>query len=186
MQNHSKFGERSMHKRAGRRLSTILSAIFISVSAMSAVAQEWDVNSGTDSRGNDFAYMSIKLGGHLLSLSCDSRNKDDSNLQFKLFVPSLPTLFAEDGVEAPLSLKFVLPGGGQVTQIVDTYYFDGGPGDQAWLGKFSTDHASLNSIAAAKEILIMNPEGKTVLEFPATKTSLGVKKIRQMCQIGLI
>jgi hypothetical protein len=175
-----------MHKRAGRRLSTILAATFISVSAMSAVAQGWRVKSGTDSRENDYAYMSIKQGGHMLSLSCDSRNKDDSKLQFKLFVPSLPTLFAEDGVEAPLSLKFVLPGGGQVTQIVDTYYFDGGPGDQAWLGKFSTDHASLNSLAAAKEILIVNPEGKTVLSFPAAGTSQGVRQIRQMCRIGLI
>lgn len=150
---------------------------------------EWQILIGTNSAGLDYAKVWIEAPEYRLELSCDTRDESQmfyKQVYFKLFVPSLPDLFAQGDMEANLTLFFALPGGGIYEDTISAHYYDGGPRDQAWLGVFPARYSTLNVMAGAETIQLLNPEGKPVFTLPIKGAADGVAAIREQCKIGLM
>ncbi|MFT6658275.1 hypothetical protein [Maritalea sp.] len=150
---------------------------------------EWQILIGTTDAGLDYAKVWIDAPEYRLELSCDTR--DDSQMfykqvYFRLFVPSLPNLFAQGDMNAKLWLFFALPGGGIYEESISAHYYDGGPRDQAWLGIFPAQYSTLNVMAAADTIQLLNPDGEPVFTLPTKGAEDGVAAIREQCKIGLM
>ncbi|SDQ13334.1 hypothetical protein [Pseudovibrio sp. Tun.PSC04-5.I4] len=168
-------------KAISRLLISLSSLLVISGPALSS---EWLTETGSDRNGRDYVNIRVMDADYNLSLSCDAR--EDSRVFFQLMVASLPHLFAQDGMTANLKLRFSLPGGGEYEDSISVYYFDGGPGDQAWQGTFPASYTTLNVFANALIIELLNPEGTLLFLLPTKGMSLGVDAIRRQCAIGLI
>ncbi len=150
---------------------------------------EWQILIGTTDAGLDYARIWIEEPEYRLELSCDTRDESQmfyKQVYFKLFVPSLPDLFAQGDMEANLTLFFALPGGGVYKDIILAHYYDGGPSDQAWLGIFPARYSTLNVMAGADTIQLLNPEGTPIFTLPTMGAADGVAAIREQCKIGLV
>lgn len=150
---------------------------------------EWKILTGTNSAGLDYAKVWIEEPEYRLELSCDTRDESQmfyKQVYFKLFVPSLPDLFAQGDMEANLTLFFALPGGGIYEDTISAHYYDGGPRDQAWLGVFPARYSTLNVMAGAETIQLLNPKGEPVFTLPTKGAQDGVAAIREQCKIGLM
>ena len=150
--------------------------------------REWQILTGTNSAGLDYAKVWIEEPEYRLELCCDTRDESQmfyKQVYFKLFVPSLPDLFAQGDMEANLTLFLWSPGDGIYEDVISTHYYDGGPRDQAWLGVFPASYSTLNAMAGADTIQLLNPEGKPIFTLPTKEAADGVAAIREQCKIGL-
>ncbi|TLP67087.1 hypothetical protein FEE96_06995 [Parasedimentitalea maritima] len=163
----------------------IVPLLVIFTGAMAVAAEnQWVLASGTDNTGHTYAQMHIQQGKYVLNLGCDERNQNTQKLDLKLYVPSLPNLFAQDDATAQLGLQFHLPGGSLFKEVAPSWYFDG-DGDDAWVGNVPVSASMLNAFAAARKVDVLNPNGELVLRFSAQGTAAAVDAIRSQCGIGL-
>jgi hypothetical protein len=153
--------------------------------SLPASANQWTVTSGTDTQKSRYASMSIHQDDILLELSCTERGQVNSTLSMTLLTPSLPNLQAHDDAKAKLIFEFTLNDGSSFETYVASHYFDGGPGDQAWVGKLAASPSSIDALAAATSVKVRAPDRTPVLSFSAKGTAKGARAIRDYCGIGL-
>lgn len=159
-------------------------AVVLTLTGPSSASAGWLVSAGISTKGDRYAQIHIQQGDVTLFLVCDQRNLETQDLYFKLFTASMAGLPAQDNDEAVLTLQFQLPGGGTHGEQIPAWYFDGGSGDQAWMGRVQADAAMLDAFGAAGEVSILNPEGTAILRLPASGPAAGAKAIREQCGVG--
>ncbi|MEP2986052.1 MAG: hypothetical protein ABJP08_22620 [Roseibium sp.] len=115
---------------------------------------------------------------------CDGNDWEDNRLGVKFFAISLPRLYAQDDADASLSLRFLLSGGTDYQEPLDAHYFDGGPGDQAWLGSINAGKFELDALAASRRLDILNQDGELAYTFGTKGTASGVAAIPKHCKLG--
>ena len=165
------------------QLITIASAALL-LASQPALAEQWDAVGGKDINGEPYASLSIMQGEYALSMEC---NLDSEGvLTTLLMVPSLPNLFADDDVTADLTFQFSLPGGSTHSQTSNFYYYNGGPDDSAWIGKFSASRSELNAFGAGKSLEILNPDGDVVLTFSNKGAAEAVSLVKERCLLGVM
>ncbi|MBZ0218729.1 MAG: hypothetical protein K8F25_19385 [Fimbriimonadaceae bacterium] len=157
----------------------------LSMCASGALAQEWKSTSGTNPQGLESSSMSTQLHEFGMEFYCDEHDSDDNRLGLKFTGPPLPRLYGEDGDTAKLSLLFTRRGGVLYREVWDAYYFDGGAGDQAWLGSINAGKSELDALASALKLDILNQDAELVYSFETKGTAASVAKIREVCKLGL-
>lgn len=95
--------------------------------------------------------------------------------------PALPRLYGTDGQQERLLLSF---DGSSHSREWDVYYYDGGLGDQAWIGMLHITQDTLNALSAAQAVTILNTDQELIYRFPATGTFLGVRRLKDACGLG--
>lgn len=141
-------------------LVTLVSFIMAMSAAGKADANEWRTTAAKDVNGLQHANMRTELHEFALEFSCDGNDWEDNRLRVKFFTTSLPRLYAKDDASARLSLLFTLSGGAVYRERLDAHYFDGAPGDQAWLGSINAGKDGLDALAASRRLDILNQDGE--------------------------
>lgn len=144
-------------------------------------AEEWAASTGKNPRNIESATMWISKYEFGFEFFCSANDSEDGLLGAKFFGPALPRLYGQDGDTAKLSLLMTMHGGVLHREEWDAYYFDGGLGDQAWLGPIHAGEAELNAIARALKFDILNEQGELVYSFGTKGTAAGIAQIRQTC-----
>lgn len=98
--------------------------------------------------------------------------------------PAVPRLYGTDGQEETLLLSFNMPDGSARIRKWNVYYFDGGLGDQAWLGELKVGGKMLDAFSGAKDIAILNTDKELIYNFPAKGSAAGAKLMREACGVG--
>lgn len=150
-----------------------------------AQAEEWRTHSGTNPRGLESASMSTQLHEFGLQFNCDEHDWQDYRLAVMFSGPPLPRLDGDDGDTAKLTLLFTRKSGEQFREVWEAYYFDGGPGDQAWLGSINAGKPVLDALASAVKLDIVNKNSDLIYSFETIGTAVGVAKFREVCKLGL-
>lgn len=148
-------------------------------------ANQWAVASGKNTQQVRHANMVIQQGQISLSLSCTEQDKSSAQLGMTLLTPSLPKLKARDDAETTLIMEFTLKDGSSFQSYIKAHYFDGGPGDAAWLGKLDARPSTIDRLGEANSVNILGPDNAQVLSFSARGTARGAQAIREYCGIGL-
>ncbi|MGR3617023.1 MAG: hypothetical protein ACU0BB_13390, partial [Paracoccaceae bacterium] len=65
------------------------------------------------------------------------------------------------------------------------YYYDGGLGDQAWIGDLEINSAFLDAFSKAEHVNILNLENELIYLFHARGAATGARDITRICGIGL-
>ncbi len=151
---------------------------------MKANANEWSTTAGKTARGLAYANMRTEFHEFALEFHCDENDWEDNRLGVKFFAISLPRLYAQADTTARLSLFFTLSGGAVYRERLDAHYFDGGQGDQVWLGTINAGKSELDALAAARSLDILNQDGEVAYSFAAKGASIGVAAIRKHCKLG--
>ena len=168
-----------------RALLVVFTTLVMAMSAAGkAYANEWRTTAAKDVNGLQHANMRTELHEFALEFSCDGNDWEDNRLRVKFFTTSLPRLYAKDDASARLSLLFTLSGSAVYRERLDVHYFDGGPGDQAWLGSINAGKSGLDALAAARRLDILNPDGEVAYTFGTKGTAIGVAAIRKHCKLG--
>jgi hypothetical protein len=156
----------------------------LTVCASGTHAQEWKSSKGKNYQDLDTASMWVSKHEFGLEFSCDANDGPKRQLKAKFLGPALPRLYGEDGDTAKLSFLFTLRGGVLIREAWEPYYFDGGLGDQAWLGPVRFGETELNALARAQKLDILNQDGELVYEFGTKGTSAAIAKLRQACRFA--
>lgn len=156
----------------------------LGICASAASAQEWRSNSSKTPRGLEAASMRVQKFEFAMEFHCDEHDWEDHRLGVKFFGPALPRLYGKDGDTAKLSLLFTLRDGVLYREPFDSYYFDGGLGDQAWLGSINAGGSELNALARALKLDILNQDSQVVYSFGTKGTAAGVAVLRQTCKFA--
>lgn len=149
-----------------------------------AFAQEWQTSSGPNPQGLEAASMFVQKHEFAMEFHCDEHDWEDHRLSVKFIGPALPRLSGEDGDEAKLSLLFTLRDGVLYREVWNAYYFDGGLGDQAWLGNINAGKSEFNALARAMKLDILNQDGELVYSFGTKGTAAGAAVLSQTCRFG--
>lgn len=165
------------------RLAAILAVSLLCTSFVQAT--EWQTISGENPAGKKFVSMNIQQDKFALEFHCDESDWQDNRLGVKFFGPPLPNLDEEDGATAKLSFLFSRRDGVLYREAWEPYYFNGGPGDQAWLGTINAGKSELDALAAALKLDILNVDAELLYSFETVGTAAGVRAIREVCKLGL-
>ncbi len=150
--------------------------------ATGAQADSWQSSTSKNPQGYNSGSMWVTKHEFALVFECDARDGPKNKLGVKFHGPALPRLYGKDGDTAKLSLLFTLRGGVLVRDAWEPYFFDGGPGDQAWLGSIRAGETELNALSRALKLDILNKDGDLVYTFGTKGTSKAVAKLRQACK----
>ncbi|MEW7008147.1 hypothetical protein [Lentilitoribacter sp. EG35] len=150
-----------------------------------AHAQEWQMHTGYEENGAEFASMSVRVHEFAMEFYCDEHDWQDYRLGAKFYGPPLPRLNGLDGATAKLSFLFTLRGGVLVRELWEPQYRDGGARDQVWVGSIHAGKSEIDALAGALKLDILNTDGELVYSFPTKGTAAGVAHIRKFCKIGL-
>mgnify|MGYP000173506354 CR=1 FL=1 len=161
-----------------------LSSAAVLASANTALSQAWVANESRTPQGLHALTLSVQQHEFALQMSCDESGQETGQLKIMFFGPSLPRLYGTDGQTETLLLHF-----GQVAKttspfVWEAYYFDGGAGDQAWIGDITAPTGFLHEFSEASEIDILNSDLDLIYRFPAKGTALGVNDIWKVCGIS--
>jgi hypothetical protein len=166
-------------------LQVFFTIIFMLSPVLFAHAQEWKTHESTGYKNAKQVSMSGWLHEFGMEFHCDEHDWQDNRLGVKFFGPTLPRLYGKDGDKATLSLLFTRRGGVLYREVFDAYYFDGGLGDQAWLGSINAGKSELDALASALKLDILNQDAELVYSFATKGTAVGVAKIRNICKSGM-
>lgn len=154
------------------------------LSATCANAQSWRVNDGVSPLGVRTATLFVQKHEFAFRITCNETAAESGMLNLMFFGPTLPRLYGTDGQEKTLLLSFNMPDDTSLIQKWDAYYFDGGLGDQAWIGGVKASNRMLNAFSAATDISLLNTDHELIYVFPAKGTAAGTKQLRDTCGIG--
>lgn len=148
----------------------------------SVYAETWKSSQGINPQGLSAGSMHVEMHEFALIVECNEETGTRNQFKMMFFGPGLPRLFGEDGQEEKLSILFILGSGVLVRQAWQAYYFDGGPGDQAWIGNIQLSEFDINAFARASNVQILNVDGDLVYEFGANGTSAAIKSLKGACK----
>lgn len=154
----------------------------LTMCATGAQADSWQSSTSKNPQGYNSGSMWVTKHEFALVFECDARDGPKNKLGVKFYGPALPRLSGQDGDTAKLSLLFTLRGGVLIRDAWEPYFFDGGPGDQAWLGSIRAGNTELNALSRALKLDILNKDGELVYRFGTKGTSKAVAKLRQACK----
>ncbi len=163
-------------------LAKLLIVASLIVCSGAAQSEEWKSFEGKNPRGLDTASMWVSKHEFVLEFSCDAKDGPKQQLNAKFLGPALPRLYGEDGDTANLSFLLTDRHGARLRILWDPYYFDGGLGDQAWLGPVRFDQTALDALARAVELEIQNEERNRVYAFGTTGTFSAAAIVRHACE----
>lgn len=152
--------------------------------AAGANAQTWNMHDEVSPQGLHTATLSVQKHEFAFNISCNETAAESGILNLMFFGPALPRLYGTDGQEKTLLLSFNLPDETSFIQKWDAYYFDGGLGDQAWMGEMKASNNMLDAFSAATDISLLNTDQELIYGFPAKNTAAGTKLLRDTCGIG--
>lgn len=154
------------------------------LSVASADAQVWSGTEERSQQGLHTATLFVQMHEFALQITCNETAAENGRLDLMFVGPALPRLYGTDGQEETMLLSFGMFDGSTVTRGWNAYYYDGGLGDQAWLGGLMADGAMLDAFAAAREVALLNTDKELIYVFPAKGTAAGAKLLRQTCGVG--
>lgn len=154
------------------------------VCSSTTIAQSWSGNDFVSPMGLHIGSISVQKHEFGLQISCTKSDQKNLKLSFMFAGPALPRLYGTDGQEKTLLLSFDVPGSNAFIRKWDAYYFDGGLGDQAWLGDVKSDDKMLDAFSSAKTVSILNMDEELIYRFPAKGTAAGTKLLRDTCAPG--
>lgn len=166
-----------------RQRGLIWLAVF-ALSVSSGHAQSWKTYQEQTPLGLHAVTMVIQKHEFALQVGCDETAQKSRQLHLQFFGPALPRLYGEDGQTETLMVHLTAPSTPPHIKNWEVYYFDGGLGDQAWIGKLAADDAFLHALAGASDIELRNLEQELIYSFPANGTSAGVSKMQRICGIS--
>lgn len=152
--------------------------------ATGAVSQSWTGHEKRSPLGLHTATLIVQMHEFSFQISCDESAAESGMLNLMFFGPALPRLYGTDGQEETLLLSFNASDGTSVIREWDAYYFDGGLGDQAWLGGVKADNKMLVAFSEASEVALLNKERELVYRFPAQGTAAGTRLLQATCGVG--
>lgn len=164
-----------------RLLAKTLIVASLTVCSGAAQSEEWTAFEGTKPQGLDTASMWVSKHEFGLEFSCDAKDGPKQQLNAKFLGPALPRLYGEDGDTAELSFLFTDRHGARLRIPWEPYYFDGGLGDQAWLGPVRFDQSALDALARAVELEIQNEDRERVYAFGTKGTFAAAAIVRRVC-----
>lgn len=167
-----------------RTLALFGASLVIVICSSAAKAQSWSGNDWMSPMGLHTASISVQKHEFSLQISCDESAQENLKLSFMFAGPALPRLYGTDGQEETLLLSFVMPGSPALNRRWNAYYYDGGLGDQAWLGDVKSDEKLLVAFSRAQTISILNMNEELIYRFPAKGTSVATKLLRDTCGLG--
>ena len=165
------------------RLSS-LSLIAVLATGSTALAQSWKVTESRNPMGLHSLSLSVRKHEFALQIGCDESGQETRQLKMMFFGPTLPRLYGTDGQTETLLLHFTQASEPSSTFEWDVYYFDGGLGDQAWIGDLTVNEHFLREFSKAIDIKILNSDLELIYRFLAKGTGAGVKEIWKVCGIG--
>ena len=171
----------SVHQKANSYISTWIVAVLCSTFAN---AQSWQGHDEMSPQGLHSATLTVQKHEFALSISCNETAAETSILNLMFFGPSLPRLYGTDGQEETLLISFNRPNDTSLIRKWEVYYYDGGLGDQAWMGKLEADNQMLDAFSGAQDISLLNTDRELIYEFPAKGTSAGTALLRQTCGVA--
>lgn len=161
-----------------------LSLIAVLATGSTALAQSWNAIESRNPMGLHSLSLSVQKHEFALQIGCDESGQETRQLKMMFFGPTLPRLYGTDGQTETLLLHFTQASEPSYTFEWDVYYFDGGLGDQAWIGDLTVNEHFLYEFSQAIDIDILNSDLELIYRFPAKGTGAGVKNIWQVCGIG--
>jgi hypothetical protein len=161
-----------------------LSLTAVLATGSTAFAQSWKTTESRNPMGLPSLALSVQRHEFALPIVGDESGQETRQLKMMFFGPTLPRLYGTDGQTETLLLHFTQASEVSHTFEWDVYYFDGGLGDQAWIGDLTVNEHFLHEFAQAIDIEILNSDLELIYRFPAKGTGVGVKEIWQICGIG--
>ncbi|WIY24474.1 hypothetical protein [Parasedimentitalea psychrophila] len=149
-----------------------------------AFAQSWMATDSRNPMGLHSLSLSVQKHEFALQIGCDESGQETRQLKMMFFGPALPRLYGTDGQTETLLLHFTQASEPSYTIEWDVYYFDGGLGDQAWIGDLTVNAHFLREFSQAIDIEILNSDLELIYRFPAKGSSMGANEIWQVCGIG--
>jgi hypothetical protein len=160
---------------------TCLAFVFF---GFAASAQSWVGKDWRSPLGLHTASIAVKKHEFALQITCNEAAQESLKLSLVFSGPALPRLYGTDGQEETLLLSFDASESTSIMREWNAHYFDGGIGDQAWLGDTESDNEMLDAFSRAKTISILNVDKELIYRFPAKGTSAGTKLLRDTCGLG--
>lgn len=148
-----------------------------------ALANTWEFREGRSPKGLHQMSMWVTMHEFGLTINCDESGWDTSKVRLMFFGPPLPRLNGEDGQTESFILQFRQSDLDHYSKSWNVYYYDGGPGDQAWIGDLEVDEEFISALASATSIEISNTDLELIYEFPGKGTSVGANEIEKVCGI---
>lgn len=176
---------KTLQKRLCASLKLAWAGMVIIVVGVNVVAaQAWQATASRSPQGLHSLSLVVQQHEFALQISCDESGYETHQLKMIFFGPALPRLYGTDGQTETLLLHFTQ--GSAPSDIFEwgAYYYDGGLGDQAWIGDLTVNERFLREFSKAKHIDILNSELELIYRFPAKGTASGVSEIWQVCGIA--
>ncbi|MEP2717028.1 hypothetical protein [Pseudophaeobacter sp.] len=161
--------------------TALFALMLLPLTVQPAQAQSWSGTDWRSPRGLHSASISVQKNEFGLAINCDETAQVTRILRLLFSGPALPRLYGRDGQEETLLLSF---DEGAHTREWQVYYFDGGLGDQAWIGELGSTDEALSALANAQTVSILNTDRELIYVFPAKGTSAGVQLLRETCGLG--
>lgn len=165
-------------------LFTCMSSAAVLASANIAFSQVWKAHESRTPQGLHALSLLVQQHEFALQLTCDETGQETDRMKVMFFGPTLPRLYGTDGQTETLLLHFGQAAEATKPFVWKVHYFDGGVGDQAWIGDIAVTERFLQEFSKAADIDILNSDLDLVYRFPAKGTALGVDDIRQVCGVG--
>lgn len=146
-----------------------------------ALSQAWTGSAWRSPQGLHSASIVVQKHEFGLQIDCDESAQESRALRLQFSGPALPRLYGSDGQETTLLLSF---DDGAHRREWQVYFFDGGLGDQAWIGELLSTDETLAALSNARSVSILNLEEELIYLFPAEGTSEGVQLLRETCGLG--
>jgi hypothetical protein len=147
-------------------------------------AQSWQTTDEVTHSGRHSVNLVVQKHEFSFHITCDDTAEKNGQLAMMFAGPALPRLYGTDGQEETLILSFDTPDKISYTEEWSVYYYDGGLGDQAWLGGLQVNKKMLDAFSGAQEFAILNMDMEQIYRFPAKGTAVGVARILNICWLG--
>lgn len=161
--------------------TALLALLILPLAGKSALSQTWTGSDWRSPQGLHSATIAVQKHEFGLQISCNESAQESRVLRLQFSGPALPRLHGIDGQKETLALSF---DDGAHTREWQVYYFDGGLGDQAWIGELQSTGETLAALSNAHTISILNLDKELIYLFPAKGTSKGVQLLRDTCGLG--
>ncbi len=165
-------------------------SIFASLCALSclpfssAQAQSWESNDWRNPQGLHTLSATVVQDQFALEISCNESGAETNELKLMFLGPPLPDLPGTDGQQETLVVSLKQPDGSTFQIKWPAYYFDGGPGDQAWLGAIQGSPVFTQAFASAQTIELLNERQDVTYSFPAKGTKAASQMFWSVCGIS--
>ncbi|WP_375699796.1 hypothetical protein [Pseudophaeobacter sp. TrK17] len=150
----------------------------------SAQAQSWESNDWRNPQGLHALSVTVVQDQFALEISCTESAAETNELNLMFLGTPLPELMGTDGQEETLLVSLKQPDGSTFQIKWPAYYFDGGSGDQAWLGAIQGSSVFIQAFASAQTVELLNEDQAVAYSFPAKGTQAASQMFWSVCGIS--